>query len=693
MEPTRPWATCYLTDILLSYVRESLHKESEIDDATLFRGTEGIELPSNPQAFLADVRNWVPLSVLRELELQCEKISGRKDIAYHAAKAYFVPGKRPLPSLFDVILQVLNEVRSALIFASLWAASQTNYLKLQTYERPGRDGLLYILAQFDSNVRPTIGAINLLRGFCEGFPQLYPFVEKVTCAEEISQLRLDDILREFPDFQMEREGDSVIIYDRVTKATVAKAEQVRLQTEAVALSSEFTGLSSDHVVIPPQNGRIEVLLRAADKAQGTAAASDAQVYRITSPGVISNGSLIYSFEEGQICDAPYSRFRVAIEEQSLPSQQISAERLRREVSRLLFEHLKQAKQNHTRVARISDEKRLLTVENNQLRREIERDYSFAGIIGRSEKLKDLTSLIRSAAETDVTVLIQGETGTGKELIARAIHYNSPRSAKKFVAVNCGALSETLLESELFGHEKGAFTGAITQRKGIFESADGGTLFLDEIGEISKATQVKLLRVLQEGELQRVGGSETIKVDVRIVAATNQDFAQLMKQGQLRQDLFYRLNVFPISVPPLRERLADIPLLVTHFIEKGKQKLHKGIAAVSRQAMALMMAHSWPGNIRELENAVQRMMVMSKGDLLDVDDLPPEIRGGVSGRNSQPRDLKEIARESSELIEKRAIVDALEKSGGNVTRTARSLGISRATLQNKMKAYRLKASKE
>ena len=693
MEPTRPWVTCYLTDMLLSYVRESLHKEPEIDDATLFRGTEGIELPSNPQAFLADVRNWVPLSVLRELELQCEKISGRKDIAYHAAKAYFVPGKRPLPSLFDVILQVLNEVRSALIFASLWAASQTNYLKLQTYERPGGDGLLYILAQFDSNVRPTIGAINLLRGFCEGFPQLYPFVEKVTCAEEISQLRLDDILREFPDFQMDREGDSVIIYDRVTKATVAKAEQVRLQTEAVALSSEFTGLSSDHVVIPPQNGRIEVLLRAADRAQGTAAASDAQVYRITSPGVISNGPLIYSFEEGQICDAPYCRFRVAIEERSVPSQQISAERLRREVSRLLFEHLRQAKQNHTRVARISDEKRLLTVENIQLRREIERDYSFAGIIGRSEKLKDLTSLIRSAAQTDVTVLIQGETGTGKELIARAIHYNSPRSAKKFVAVNCGALSETLLESELFGHEKGAFTGAITQRKGIFESADGGTLFLDEIGEISKATQVKLLRVLQEGELQRVGGSETIKVDVRIVAATNQDFAQLMKQGQLRQDLFYRLNVFPITVPPLRERLADIPFLVTHFIEKGKQKLHKEIAAVSRQAMALMMAHSWPGNIRELENAVQRMMVMSKGDLLDVDDLPPEIRGGVSGRNSQPRDLKEMARESSELIEKRAIVDALEKSGGNVTRTARSLGISRATLQNKMKAYRLKASKE
>jgi two-component system response regulator AtoC len=679
--------------MLLSYVRESLHKEAEIDGAILFRDIEGIDRPSNAQAFLTDVSNWVPLSVLRQLELQCEKISGRKDIAYHAAKAYFLPGKRPLPSLFEVILQVLNEVRSALIFANLWAASQTNYLKLQTYERGSGNGLLYILAQFDSSIRPTIGAINLLRGFCEGFPQLYPFVEKVTCSEEISQLRLEDILREFPDFQMHRAGDSVIIHERTTKKIVVEAQQVYLQTETVALSSEFSGLSSDHLVISPQNGRIQVLAPGVGRAPQTAAASDVLAYRITKPAVLSHGPLIYSFEEGQICDAPYSRFRVAIEERVVSDPPISLQGLRREVSKLLFEHLKQAKQNHTRVARISDEKSRLTVENLQLRREVEREYSFAGIIGRSEKLKDLTSLIRSAAATDVTVLIQGETGTGKELIARAIHYNSPRSTKKFVAVNCGALSETLLESELFGHEKGAFTGATMQRRGIFESADGGTLFLDEIGEISKATQVKLLRALQEGELQRVGGSDTIKVDVRIVAATNQDFAHLVKQGQLRQDLFYRLNVFPITVPPLRERLDDLPLLVSHFIEKGKQKLHKEIAAVSPHAMALMMAHPWPGNVRELENTVQRMMVISKGELLDVDDLPPEIRGGVSGTQPQPKDLREMARESSELIERRAIVDALERSGGNVTRTAKALGISRATLQNKMKAYRLKASQE
>jgi transcriptional regulator with PAS, ATPase and Fis domain len=288
------------------------------------------------------------------------------------------------------------------------------------------------------------------------------------------------------------------------------------------------------------------------------------------------------------------------------------------------------------------------------------------------------------------VLIQGETGTGKELIARAIHYNSPRKAKRFVAINCGALSETLLESELFGHEKGAFTGATTQRKGIFEVADGGTLFLDEIGEISISTQVKLLRVLQEGELQRVGGSHTIKVDVRIVAATNQTLTDLVTKGRVRQDLFYRLNVFPLTVPPLRERIEDIPFLVNHLIEKGKQKLRKEISGVSPQAMALLMAYNWPGNVRELENAIQRMTVIAKGETLDVENLPAETRGKSWEANVQPRDLKKVTKESAEIIEKRTIMDALSKTGGNVTHAAKALGISRATLQNKMKLYGLRS---
>ncbi len=336
------------------------------------------------------------------------------------------------------------------------------------------------------------------------------------------------------------------------------------------------------------------------------------------------------------------------------------------------------------------EKRRLTLENIQLRQEIQREYSFSGIIGESEKMKDLFNVVRSIAETDMTVLIQGETGTGKELIARAIHYNGPRKVKRFVSINCGALTETLLESELFGHEKGAFTGASAQRKGIFEVAHGGTLLLDEIADISPSTQIKLLRVLQEGEFQRVGGSDSIKVDVRIIAATNQKLEDLVKDGRFRQDLYYRLHVFPIVVPPLRERADDIPLLVSQIIEKRKQNINKRISGISPQATASLIAHDWPGNVRELENIIQRMMVVCKGEVLDLQDLSAEIRGKEVEAKPSPKDLKEMSRESAEIVEKQAISDALLKTEGNITKAAKSLGISRATLQNKMKLYGFRA---
>jgi transcriptional regulator with PAS, ATPase and Fis domain len=336
------------------------------------------------------------------------------------------------------------------------------------------------------------------------------------------------------------------------------------------------------------------------------------------------------------------------------------------------------------------DKRKLTQENIRLRQEIQREYSFSGIVGESKKMKELFNVVRSITETDVTVLIQGETGTGKELIARAIHYNGPRRAKRFVSINCGALTETLLESELFGHEKGAFTGASAQRKGIFEVAHGGTLLLDEIADISPSTQVKLLRVLQEGEFQRVGGSDSIKVNVRIIAATNQNLEDLVTNGRFRQDLYYRLNVFPIAVPPLKERATDIPLLVSHIIEKHKQNINKQIRGISPQATSFLMAYGWQGNVRELENVIQRMMVVCKGEVLDLQDLPAEIRGKEVEAKPSPKDLKEMSRESAEIVEKRAISDALLKTGGNVTKAAKSLGISRATLQNKMKLYGFRA---
>jgi transcriptional regulator with PAS, ATPase and Fis domain len=688
----QPWVTCYLSDILLAYVQELPQTKGAIDYLALFRGIEEFETPLHPESFLVDVNNWVPLSVLRELEIQCERISGRKDVAYHAARAYFTPGKKQLPSLFEIIVQVLNDVRSVLSFANIWGSSQTNYLKLQSFEKEGSGAELYILSQFDHNAGPAIGAINLVRGFCEGFPRLYPFIDEALCVEEISQLRVEGIAREFPDYVVKTHGNHLSICQRSSQQPIVEAVKAPLTSESVPLSHEFMLYTPDAVVVPQREGRIEVLTNRVQKdIQNQPDAFFA--YQIVKPGVLTLGPLSYSFQEGQIYNAPYSRFRFEWKEKAKDQKEVTIETIRREVSQLLFEHLKQIQQAEIRMVQFNIEKRRLTLENIRLKQEIEREYSFAGILGQSKQMQYLFGLVRSIAETDVGVLIQGETGTGKELIARAIHHNSPRRMKRFVAINCGALSETLLESELFGHEKGAFTGATTQRKGIFEAADGGTLFLDEIGETTANTQVKLLRVLQEGELQRVGGNDLIKVEVRIVAATNQNLEEMVKTGRFRQDLYYRLNVFPIPLPPLRDRTEDIPLLVSHFIEKGNGRMNKEIKGVTPQAMAFLIAHIWPGNVRELENVIQRTMVIAKGEVLDAQDLPAEIRGKENESKPGPKNFKAMTRESAGIMAKSAILGALSKTGGNITRAAKVLGISRATLQNKMKTYGLRNVKE
>ncbi len=580
----------------------------------------------------------------------------------------------------------MNDVRSTLIFSSLWGAAQTNYVKLQAFESAGDSPEFYILSQFDANARPALGSIHLLRGFTEGFPRFYPFIEEIQCIEEISQLQLADILREFPEFTLKQRGDRLIICHGSSNESMVEAAPVSLESQTITLSPDFMQVSSDTMVVTLEDGRIEVLT---NEVIPTSEKNSMTAYQIIKSGTVTYGALSHQFEKGQIYNAPYSRFRFNWKEGVKPKRDAAAEKVRKEVSQLLFDHLTQLKQTHLRMLRHDIETRRLTLENLRLREEIEREYSFAGMIGQSQPMQDLFNVVRSIAATDVTVLIQGETGTGKEMIARAIHYYSPRKSKQFVAVNCGALSETLLESELFGHEKGAFTGAVTQRKGVFEEANGGSLFLDEIGEISPSTQVRLLRVLQDGEFQRVGGATTLKVDVRIVAATNQDLDALVKSGRFRQDLFYRLHVFPVHVPPLRERSDDIPHLISHFIEKRKESVHKEIAGISPQATASLMAYDWPGNIRELENVVQRMMITAKGDFLDVADLPGELRGMKEELVTVGNSLKRIAKESAGIIEKKTIVDALAKWGGNVTRAAKALGISRATLQNKMKQFNLK----
>jgi two-component system response regulator HydG len=480
----------------------------------------------------------------------------------------------------------------------------------------------------------------------------------------------------------------VAIHTASASESVVEARRVALKSETVPLSQDILTDIPDVVVKATRSGAIRVLTNQeeTDPRERPHAPS---AYRIVRPGTIGRDGLIYAFEKDQIFDAPYSRFRFVWTEKPHPEVEVPIEHLRRQFSELLFQYLKQVRYAQTRMVEFNIERSRLVQENIHLRREVEREYSFAGIVGQSKPVQELFALIRSLAQTDVSVLIQGETGTGKELIARAIHYNSPRRSRRFVAVNCGALAETLLQSELFGHEKGAFTGADARRKGIFEVADGGTLFLDEIGEISPSTQVKLLRVLQDGEFQRVGGTDTIRVNVRILSATNQNVEELVKTGRFRQDLYYRINVFPIRVPPLRDRAEDIPLLVDHFIGTANRKLRKSIRGVSPDAMSVLMAYPWPGNVRELENVLQRTMLVATTDIVGLDDVPRELRGDAGAPSAKARDLRGLARVSTELVEKQTILDALAKSGGNVTHAAKALGISRATLQNKMKAYGLR----
>jgi len=329
----------------------------------------------------------------------------------------------------------------------------------------------------------------------------------------------------------------------------------------------------------------------------------------------------------------------------------------------------------------------LKTENKSLKKRLSIEFGFSKIIGNSKKMHELFEILALAAPSDTTMLILGESGTGKELIANAIHQNSTRVNKPFIKVNCAALSDNLLESELFGHEKGAFTGAHARRLGRFEQAHGGTLFLDEIGDMSPITQTKILRVLQEGEFERVGGEKTIKVDVRIIAATNKNLEEEVKNNNFRLDLFYRLSVVPVYVPPLRDRKEDIPLLAEHFIQKYAEKNQQHIRKISPQVIDLFMRYSWPGNIRELENVIQRAVILCKEDTLMPDVLPAAFKNLT---NIQPHDsVDSLVGLSIKEVEKELILRTLEQTNHNITRTAEILGITRRGLQYKLNELGIK----
>jgi len=336
------------------------------------------------------------------------------------------------------------------------------------------------------------------------------------------------------------------------------------------------------------------------------------------------------------------------------------------------------------------EKKRIEEENIILHKELKRSYTFEDIVSQDYKMRQIFDLVKRIADTKSTVLIRGETGTGKELIARAIHNISFRTDNPFIPVDCAALTETILESELFGHTKGSFTGAVSDKKGLFEAADGGTVFLDEVGHVSMGIQAKLLRVLQDGVIKRVGDVNSRKVDIRLISATNEDLEKAVGDGTFREDLYYRLNVVPIWIPPLRDRKGDIPLLVEHFINKYNYLEKKNLKSVSGDALNILMSYDWPGNVRELENFIHRAVVMEMGPEIMPKDLPANIRTHESAerRDYRTMNFHKARRTALEVFEKRFLTDVLRIHKGNVSRTAKDIGLDRRNLQKKIKYYKI-----
>jgi two-component system response regulator HydG len=347
----------------------------------------------------------------------------------------------------------------------------------------------------------------------------------------------------------------------------------------------------------------------------------------------------------------------------------------------------------------ASERKMLFDRNRELETRLrERDGTPEGLVGTSGGMREVTRMIEAVAYSSATVLVTGESGTGKELVARALHARSPRRAHPFVALNCGALTETLLESELFGHVKGAFTGAQRDSKGLFDAADGGTIFLDEIGDVPPATQVRLLRVLQEGEIKRVGAADSLRVDVRVIAATHRDLTRLVKSGKFREDLFYRLNVINVPLPPLRERIDDVPLLAHHFLRRYAERLGKKVRTLLPEALELLCGYRWPGNVRELENAIERAVVLCRGDVVTAGDLPPAVTGRTA---PLVREVPASAEESAWLTQsyaaakeqalrrfEKGYVEALMKAcDSNISAAARKAGMDRSNFKRVLRKYR------
>lgn len=678
-----PWATCFLTGMVIRYLDTLPGVGERVDYHRVMGVVEGFDHIRDPKNFLLDPNNWVPQAVLRELIQRSEAASGLKDVTYRAALAYFASSDGRQPTLMETIARYLGDVDAVVRCSGLWATAYSNYLRMLAFARPGELQTLYVLVRFLPPMELQIGNSLLVQGNIEGFSQLFPFVETASCEEQYSQVRLSSLVAEFGEaYVMKSEGakgavTGWAIKERATGRTVATAKPYEMALEPVAGWEEGQAFAPDHPAGRSGRGH--------------------KVIRIERGGLLRLGSLEFSLREGAIYDAPYTRFRFQWRERSTlepmmrKAESVPAGTPKDAISRLLFDHLAGLQATQRRALGAIMRNRELREENKYLREELYGAQETGGMVGKSRPMQELLGLARSVAQSDVSVLITGETGTGKEKTARLIHQLSPRRAGRFLAINCGALAENLLESELFGHERGAFTGAVAQKKGKFEQANGGTLFLDEIGEVSTAMQVKLLRVLQERELQRVGGHEDIKVDVRIVAATNQDLPSLVAERKFRQDLFYRLNVFPLHIPPLRERVEDIPLIADHLLARHAAVQKKSVKGFTGEALEVLVRHRWPGNIRELENIIERAVALAapKASLIGPDLLPQSIRAAPAPITAEGLDdlmnriewslIVQAFKDGQGLtglikrIELALIRRAVREHGGNKTAAARLLG--------------------
>jgi transcriptional regulator with GAF, ATPase, and Fis domain len=670
----QPWITCLQSGMLIRHLEARYPEQaSKVDLKRVMGVAESFQEIQDARAFLTDASNWVPVSVFRELIKACELASGEKDFTYLAALAYYETVKTESPTLIETIAILLNDVESVFRSIGNWASAYTNYLQLQSFVCPDEAQTLHILSRNLPPFDPVLGNMRLVQGNLEGTAKLDPSVETAICEEAYSQLRLETLVNEFGDaYAMTTKNDRCTVARKSTGEVVITGRTIRLVHTLIPIKADRIPAphGSDEQLVATLEGKDHLSVWTAEeparisKAQFPKQDDHCTAIRIEHGGTLSAGSLSTTIKAGSIYNAPYTHYRLRWTNRPPQANNTAvagrADLMmdRRAFAFQLFTHLKNLQTTHRHMLTMFLHNVELAQENVQLKQELSAQQETGGIIGKSALLQDLLSLIKTIAPSDTTVLVTGETGTGKELAARLIHQLSRRKNRRFVAVNCGALPETLLESELFGHEKGSFTGAIAQKKGKFELAEGGTLFLDEIGDISPAVQVKLLRVLQEREFQRVGGTSDLKANIRLIAATNRDLLAMMEQKQFRQDLFYRLNVIQLYVPALRERPEDIAELAQHFVQRFAEKTGISIAGLTPDALKLCLSYKWPGNIRELENVMERAVTLTPEGKkwITPDLLPNNLRSTTESAPSL--DLAELV----DRVDWSALLKTLETRG-------------------------------